>query len=106
MTSFAGRRVALGGAGLALLLTGAHAVNDAFANVLPVFLPTLQARFGLGEAALAGFVALISFSSNVLQAFAGALADRWGRRRTAAAGLMVGSVLMSLLPIVDRKSVV
>ncbi len=100
MTSSAGRRVALGGAGLALLLTGAHAVNDAFANVLPVFLPTLQARFGLGEAALAGFVALISFSSNVLQAFAGALADRWGRRRTAAAGLIVGSVLMSLLPIV------
>lgn len=100
MTRLAARRTVLGGAGLALLLTAAHAVNDAFANVLPVFLPTLQVRFGLGEAALAGFVALISFSSNVLQAFAGALADRWGRRRAAAGGLIVGSVLMSLLPVV------
>lgn len=100
MTRLVARRTALGGASLALLLTAAHAVNDAFANVLPVFLPTLQARFGLGEAALAGFVALISFSSNVLQAFAGALADRWGRRRAAAAGLIVGSGLMSLLPVV------
>lgn len=94
------RRTALGGSALAFLLTGAHAVNDAFANILPVFLPTLQARFGLGETVLAGFVALISFSSNVLQPVAGAVADRWGRRRAAAAGLIVGSFLMSLLPVV------
>lgn len=94
------RRTALGGAGLAVLLTTAHAVNDAFANVLPVLLPTLQQRFGVGEAVLAAFVALISFSSNVLQAFAGALADRWGRRRTAALGLVVGSLLMSLIAVV------
>ncbi len=94
------KRVTLGGFSLAFLLSLAHAMNDAFANILPVFLPTLQARFGLGEAALAGFVALISFSSNVLQAPAGALADRWGRRRVAAAGLIAGSVLMSLIPVV------
>jgi len=100
MTRLVVRRTALGTAGLAVLLTTAHAVNDAFANILPVFLPTLQIRFGLGEAALAGFVALISFSSNVLQAFAGALADRWGRRRAAALGLIVGASLMSLLPVV------
>lgn len=100
MTRLVVRRTALGAAGLTVLLTTAHAVNDAFANILPVFLPTLQIRFGLGEAALAGFVALISFSSNVLQAFAGALADRWGRRRAAAAGLIVGSSLMSLLAVV------
>jgi len=100
MTRLVVRRTALGTAGLTVLLTTAHAVNDAFANILPVFLPTLQIRFGLGEAALAGFVALISFSSNVLQAFAGALADRWGRRRAAALGLIVGASLMSLLPVV------
>ncbi len=100
MTRLVVRRTALGTAGLTVLLTTAHAVNDAFANILPVFLPTLQIRFGLGEAALAGLVALISFSSNVLQAFAGALADRWGRRRAAALGLIVGASLMSLLPVV------
>lgn len=90
----------MAGANLAILLTLAHATNDAFTNILPVFLPMLQSRFGLGEAALAGFVALISLSSNVLQAFAGALVDRWGRRRSAALGLIVGSTLMSFLAVV------
>lgn len=88
------------GVNLAFLLTLAHTANDAFTNVLPVFLPILQVRFGLGEAALAGFVALISVSSNVMQAFAGALVDRWGRRRAAALGLIVGSTLMSFLAVV------
>ena len=100
MTTRTSRVAALAGPQLALLLAIAHATNDAFANVLPVFLPTLQARFGLGEATLAGFVALISISANVLQAFAGALADRWGRRRAAALGLILGSVLMSFLAVV------
>lgn len=89
----------LTGIELALLLSLAHGANDAFANVLPVFLPTLQIRFGVGEAVLAAFVAIISLSANVMQAFAGAVADRWGRRRSAAAGLVVGSVLMSFLAV-------
>lgn len=90
------------GAGLTALLALAHAANDAYSNVLPAFLPTLQARFGLGEAALAGFVALVSISSNVLQASAGAVADRWGRRRAAAVGLLAASVLMSFLAVVPN----
>lgn len=98
-TQRAPRAVATG-VNLALLLTLAHAANDAFTNILPVFLPILQARFGLGEAALAGFVALISISSNVMQAFTGALVDRWGRRRAAALGLILGSGLMSFLAVV------
>jgi MFS transporter, FSR family, fosmidomycin resistance protein len=92
-------RVVLTGPPLALLITGAHLANDAFTNILPVYLPTLQLRFGLGEAMLATLVALISLSSNVLQAFVGALSDRWGRRRTAALGLMVSSVLMSFIAV-------
>ncbi len=91
--------VTLAGVPLALLITFAHLTNDAFSNVLPAFLPTLQLRFGLGEAALAGLVALISLSANVLQAFAGALTDRWGRRRAAALGLLVSSVLMSFIAV-------
>src|SRR5690554_4061099 len=91
------RRVVATGINLAFLLTVAHLVNDAFTNVLPAFLPLLQERFGVGEAVLAGFVAIISLSSNVLQAFTGALVDRFGRRRSAALGLIVGSTLMSFL---------
>lgn len=92
-------RVVLTGPPLALLITGAHLANDAFTNILPVYLPTLQLRFGFGEAMLATLVALISLSSNVLQAFVGALSDRWGRRRTAAIGLILSSVLMSFIAV-------
>jgi MFS transporter, FSR family, fosmidomycin resistance protein len=92
-------RVVLTGPPLALLITGAHLANDAFTNILPVYLPTLQLRFGLGEAMLATLVAIISLSSNVLQAFVGALSDRWGRRRTAAMGLILSSVLMSFIAV-------
>jgi MFS transporter, FSR family, fosmidomycin resistance protein len=92
-------RVALIGVPLALLITVAHLANDAFANILPVFLPTLQQRFGLGEVALASLVAVISLSANVLQAFMGALTDRWGRRRAAALGLLVSSGLMSFVVV-------
>lgn len=100
MRNTVARRTAVGGLGLAVLRTSSHTVNDAFANILLVFLPTLQSRFGLGEAMLAGLVAIISLSSNVLQAFAGSVIDRWGRRRAAALALMAGSVLMSLVPVV------
>jgi FSR family fosmidomycin resistance protein-like MFS transporter len=100
VTVNASRRTLITGVNLALLITLAHTANDAFTNILPVYLPILQVRFDLGEAALAGLVALLSLSSNVMQAFAGALADRWGRRRTAALGLIVGSTLMSFLAVV------
>lgn len=94
------QRATLTGVSLAVLLTVSHAVNDAFSNILPVYLPTLQSRFGLGEAALATFVAVISISANMLQPVMGALSDRWGRRRSAALGLIVGSILMSFLVVV------
>jgi MFS transporter, FSR family, fosmidomycin resistance protein len=92
-------RAALVGVPLALLITTAHLANDAFTSVLPVFLPTLQQRFGLGEVALASLVAVISLSANVLQAFMGALTDRWGRRRAAALGLLLSSCLMSFVVV-------
>jgi len=93
------KRAALTGTGLALLLALAHFANDAFTNVLPVFLPILQVRLGVGEVVLATFVAVISISANVMQAFVGGLADLWGLRRSAALGLIVGSALMSFVAV-------
>lgn len=93
------RRATLTGIQLSLLLAFSHSTNDAFSNVLPVFLPTLQARFGLGEAVLAVLVAVISTSSNVMQPFFGGFVDRWGRRRTAAIALIVGSTLMGFISV-------
>jgi len=95
-----GRTAALSGLSLTILLTLSHAANDAFTNVLPVFLPTLQDRLGLGEAVLAVAVAVISLSSNVLQPVFGGFVDRWGRRRSAALGLVVGSTLMGFVSVV------
>jgi FSR family fosmidomycin resistance protein-like MFS transporter len=99
MTTLTARRATLTGMNLTLLLTLAHSINDAFTNVLPVFLPTLQLRFGVGEAALAVLVAIVSLSANVLQPFVGAFADHWGRRRAAALGIMAASVLMSFVAV-------
>ena len=93
------RRATLTGIQLSLLLAFSHSTNDAFSNVLPVFLPTLQARFGLGEAVLAVLVAVISTSSNVMQPFFGGFVDRWGRRRTASIALIVGSTLMGFISV-------
>lgn len=99
MTVSGGRRIALSGLSLTFLLTFSHSVNDAYTNVLPVFLPTLQDRLGLGEAVLAVAVAVISLSSNVLQPVFGAFVEGWGRRRSAAIGLLVGSVLMGFVSV-------
>jgi len=84
---------------LTLLVTFAHSTNDAFTNILPVFLPTLQVRFSLGEAVMAVLVAVISISSNVLQPFFGPFVDRWGHRRSASIALIIGSTLMGFLSV-------
>lgn len=99
MASIVRPRTALVGVPLAGLIATAHLANDAFSNILPAYLPTLQVRFGLGEVALASLVALISLSANVLQPFMGAFTDRWGRRRAAALGLLMSSVLMSFIAV-------
>jgi FSR family fosmidomycin resistance protein-like MFS transporter len=99
MASVVRPRAALVGVPLAALIATAHLANDAFSNILPAYLPTLQARFGLGEVALASLVALISLSANVLQPFMGAFTDRWGRRRAAALGLLLSSGLMSFIAV-------
>lgn len=52
---------------------------------------------------LATFVAVVSISANVMQAFLGNLADRWGRRRSAALGLIGGSVLMSFMAVAPNS---
>ena len=80
-SSAVNRNAVITGSGLSLLLVLSHSANDAFANILSVLLPTLQARFTLSETVLASFVAVLSISSNVLQPVMGALSDRWGKRR-------------------------
>jgi MFS transporter, FSR family, fosmidomycin resistance protein len=93
-------RVSAGTAlGLSGLLFVVHSANDAFGAMLSALLPTLQARFGLTETALAGLVATLSFSSSVTQPLFGGLADRYGRRLMAAVGVATSSALLSLMAV-------
>lgn len=99
------QRAFLSGAPLVALLTFAHLANDAFGNILPVFLPTLQAQLGVGEAVLATFVAVIAITANVMQAVMGLFTDRWGRRRAAALGLLITSSVLPFIPLANNATV-
>ncbi|MCC6457948.1 MAG: MFS transporter [Caldilineaceae bacterium] len=63
-------------------------------------LPTLQDKFDLREGALAALVAIMVFSSSLAQPVLGALADRLGRRKIAATGVVLNAALLSLVGVV------
>jgi MFS transporter, FSR family, fosmidomycin resistance protein len=99
MTGSALRPFLLAGNGLAAFLTFTHVFNDAFQAMLPALLPTLQSRFALSEANLALMVAVLAFSSSVMQPVFGALADRFGRRIVGSLGVIACASLLSLIGV-------
>lgn len=92
-------RPALSAAQLAALLTLSHSAVDAVASMPAAMLPTLQQRFGLTETGLALLVAVLAFSSSVMQPLFGALADRVSLRRVVVGGGIVTSVVLSLIGV-------
>ncbi|UCH27732.1 MAG: MFS transporter [Trueperaceae bacterium] len=98
------RPILLGGGGLYLLLTLAHASNDGFFGMFSALLPSLQQRFELSETTLALLVATLSVSTSVVQPLFGALADRLGRRLVSAAGTVLCSSLLSLVAVAPNLS--
>ncbi len=100
MTSAVRTRFAVSGVSLTTLLFCAHFFNDFFSGTLAALLPTLQVRFDASEVLLAGFVAMLSFSSSMLQPLFGAVADRFGRRVVAAFGVITTSAILSLMGVV------
>jgi FSR family fosmidomycin resistance protein-like MFS transporter len=98
------RSASLTGGGLTLFLALVHATNDAFTSMLAALLPSLQARFGLGETVLASLVAMLSLSSSVMQPLFGVLADRLGRRLIGALGVIASSSLLSLMGVVPSPA--
>lgn len=67
--------------------------------MLSALLPTLQVLYNLTETDLALLVAALSLSALVTQPLFGAFADRFGRRRTAALGVILNAILFSLLGV-------
>lgn len=95
---------ALTGWSLVALLTVAHAVTDTLSSTRSVLLPTVQARFGLGETMLAALVATLWVSTSLAQPLFGVLSDRPGSRRVAITGVGLGAVLLSLLAVVPSAA--
>ena len=94
------RRIVLTSGGLGAFLTLAHTATDSLTSMVSALLPTLQARFGLTETALALLVAALSFSASVTQPLFGAVADRLGRRLVAGLGIILTTSLVSLVGVV------
>lgn len=90
----------MGGGVVAGLLALAHFTGDALNSILSALLPTLQDRFGLSATALALLVATVWFGSSLTQPLFGALADRLGRRLVGSLGIIVNTVLLSLVGVV------
>ncbi len=99
------RATVAAGAAVPVLLILVHATNDAFSGMLAALLPTLQARFAVGESTLALFVATLSFSSAVLQPLLGSVADRVGRRTMAVLGILTSSIVLSLMGVAPSAAV-
>lgn len=93
-------RFTLSGTWFLLLLTFTHMTNDIFTSMLSAALPTLQDKFNLTESNLAWLVAVLSLSGSMLQPLFGSVADRLGRRNTAALGVLTSSFLLSLMGVV------
>ena len=99
------QRGVLAGTRIAVFLALVHAVNDVLTAVLSALLPTLQVRFGATTTTLAVLVAAFSVSSSVTQPVLGALADRYGVRQVAGAGVALTAASLSLIGVVDRVTV-
>lgn len=99
------RRVALGGVGVAALLSLAHTATDALTTMLAVLLPSIQDRTGAGPTVLALLVATLGVSTSMSQPFLGALSDRLDGRTVAAVGVVLSSVLLSLVGVVPDLAV-
>ncbi|GAA2116527.1 MFS transporter [Actinomadura alba] len=87
------------GTRMAVFLALVHAVNDVLTAILGALLPTLQVRFAASTATLALLVAVFTISSSVTQPVLGALADRAGQRRVAAAGVALAAISLSLVGV-------
>ena len=93
-------RFHLAGIGIVLFLALTHLVSDAVAGMFSALLPMLQDKFDLRSSTLAVLVALMVLSSSLTQPFFGALADRLGRRKVGAAGVVLNAALLSLVGVV------
>lgn len=77
---------------LALVVAGAHALNDTYASFVPPLLPRIMNDLGLSITMAATLAVSFSIASALPQPLFGYLADRYGRRIFAVAGPVLAGV--------------
>ncbi len=82
---------------IAVTIALAHAVNDAYASIVPPLLPRLMDSLGISIAMAAGLGAAFSIATALPQPFFGYLGDRFGRRTLVVGGMLASAVFVSVI---------
>lgn len=82
---------------IAVTIALAHAVNDAYASIVPPLLPRLMDSLEISIAMAAGLGAAFSIATALPQPFFGYLGDRFGRRTLVVGGMLVSAVFVSVI---------
>ena len=85
------------GVRIALLVSLAHGMNDAYAAFLHPLLPRIMDRLDLNVALAATLGTAFAIASSLLQPLAGYLADHFGRRLLVVLGPLVSGVFLSMM---------
>ncbi|MGQ9677048.1 MAG: MFS transporter [Chloroflexota bacterium] len=80
-----------------LSLSIGHGTVDAYANLLPMMYPMLTVALGLNYSQVGLAVALYTLSASLSQPLFGYVADRFGGRHMAAAGIVWMATMVSLV---------
>lgn len=72
---------------------------DGYSSMFYAMQPILQEKFSLSKTTLAMLVATLSLSTSFVQPLFGSVADRFGRRATAAFGALLIALLLSLMGV-------
>ena len=82
---------------VALVVSGAHAVNDMYASFVPPLLPRIMGDLGLSITSAATLAVAFSVAAALPQPFFGFAADRYGRRGLAVLGPVISGVFVSAI---------
>lgn len=93
--SWEARRTKISSIRIAVIMSCAHGLNDAYASFVPPLLPRIMNDFGLSIAMATTLAVSFSIASALPQPLFGYLADRNGRRILAVTGPLVSGVFVA-----------
>ena len=82
---------------VAVIIALAHAINDAYASIVPPLLPRIMDDLDISIAMAATLGAAFSIATALPQPLFGYLGDRFGRRTLAVGGMLLSAVFVSVI---------